>query len=322
VGIWVDDPPGSCAVEVSGDRTTVAADDDAVLSVTVTTDPSCADETGTLVLESDPASDPLSARFSFVKSDSELAYASAPAAAALAALGLAAALFLTKGEAEIDLGAVFSFKDSWLTTVATFTAVLGTILTTTGVIANLLPGLDTDRLLALNLGFGGLVLIAPVVYAALASWGWRDDTDGKRALSALATRPGSRPGVGHHPGRGRRTARHDRDPGVRLDPRRPRAGGACPGPRRDRPDRDPLRLGVDRGCPPWASPGRRVRPRVRNPLVDRLCAPAGTSRAAPGVGRRRRTGRLGLARSAHHQHMCLSSSRPDPSVARLEGTSR
>lgn len=187
--IQVDDPTGDCTVRLSGDSSAVvAAHDDAMLPVAIRTH-SCADESGTFIVESDPSSDPVAARFSFARSDSLLTYAFPPVLAALSAAILGFGLRSKSHQATIDLGPAFSFKDSWLTTVATFTAILGTILTTTGVVASLLPGLDINRLLTLNLAFGGLVLIAPVVYAALAKWEWRQDVkSGKHDLHPLATR--------------------------------------------------------------------------------------------------------------------------------------
>jgi len=61
----------------------------------------------------------------------------------------------------------FSFSQSWATGIAAILTVVATIFTATGVLSNLVPGIDTEFFLAVTIVFGVVLTIAPLVYSAL-----------------------------------------------------------------------------------------------------------------------------------------------------------
>jgi MFS family permease len=60
----------------------------------------------------------------------------------------------------------WSFSGSWATTVTALGAVLATVLAASGFLEDVVPGVDVTRFIALNIVFGGAVIIAPVFYLA------------------------------------------------------------------------------------------------------------------------------------------------------------
>jgi hypothetical protein len=63
--------------------------------------------------------------------------------------------------------AAWSFSGSWATNVTTAAAVAGTVLTASGTISELLPGVELGRFSLLIAVAGGITLIAPLVFGAL-----------------------------------------------------------------------------------------------------------------------------------------------------------
>lgn len=66
-------------------------------------------------------------------------------------------------------GAAWSFGDSWATSVTPLTALVGGVLTASGAVAGLVPGVDLTRIGLLMALVGGLTTIAPLLFGALNS---------------------------------------------------------------------------------------------------------------------------------------------------------
>jgi hypothetical protein len=66
-------------------------------------------------------------------------------------------------------GAAWSFGDSWATSVTPLTALAGGILTASGAVAGLVPGVDLTRIGLLMVLVGALTTFAPLVFGALNS---------------------------------------------------------------------------------------------------------------------------------------------------------
>ena len=66
-------------------------------------------------------------------------------------------------------GAAWSFGDSWATSVTPLTALAGGVLTASGAVAGLVPGVDLTRFGLLMALVGGLTTIAPLLFGALNS---------------------------------------------------------------------------------------------------------------------------------------------------------
>lgn len=66
-------------------------------------------------------------------------------------------------------GAAWSFGDSWATSVTPLTALAGGVLTASGAVAGLVPGVDLTRFGLLMALVGGLTTIAPLLFSALNS---------------------------------------------------------------------------------------------------------------------------------------------------------
>jgi len=143
----------------------------------------CVGREGTLVVSGDADSEPATVRFTLARPGSAVGYAPA----LLLALGLTVIfLFLTSPltrwpvgrlpgnwlSSEVPLESPWAVKDSWLTNVAALGAVLGTVLTASGFLQDWLPGLRVGPALGLNIWFGGMILFAPIVYAASCTWRW------------------------------------------------------------------------------------------------------------------------------------------------------
>jgi hypothetical protein len=64
-------------------------------------------------------------------------------------------------------GAAWSFGDSWATSVTPLTALAGGVLTASGAVAGLVPGVDLTRFGLLMALVGALTTFAPLVFSAL-----------------------------------------------------------------------------------------------------------------------------------------------------------
>ena len=76
---------------------------------------------------------------------------------------------LTWARAKVFTESAWSFKDSWLTNIAALGGVLGTVLGATGFFNEVLPGVSAGRFTGFSLVFGGLALVAPIVYTTLGT---------------------------------------------------------------------------------------------------------------------------------------------------------
>jgi hypothetical protein len=65
----------------------------------------------------------------------------------------------------ITVSSSWSFKDSWATNITAIGAILGTVLTATGAVSALLPGVPADQFALLNVAWGVVVLVAPMLIA-------------------------------------------------------------------------------------------------------------------------------------------------------------
>lgn len=192
VVVQVDAASKGCnAVAGSSDVKTVYPNNSATLSVKFEAAKGCDDEEGTLLVETSNASaSPASKRFKFVRDAGSVNYG-LPLGGSVAAFVMLSLILLGGQKRDgindtVDMGPSWSFTDSWLTNVTALTAGLGLVLTTTGVLEQVLPGLNSGRLLALNVLFGGAVLFAPVIYSAAAKWEWKaQGADRKKKLDKL-----------------------------------------------------------------------------------------------------------------------------------------
>ena len=66
-------------------------------------------------------------------------------------------------------GAAWSFGDSWATSVTPLTALAGGVITASGAVAGLVPGVDLTRFGLLMALVGGLTTLAPLLFGALKS---------------------------------------------------------------------------------------------------------------------------------------------------------
>ena len=132
----------------------------------------CTGISGTLLLEADGAS-PVAATFVLGREAESVNYWRPFWGALVVAAVVALSLVMARRGSLNDVvpaGPSWSFKDSWLTNLAALGAVLGTVFAATGFVAEVLPGVATERLVGLNLVFGTMVLAAPLVYAATSKW--------------------------------------------------------------------------------------------------------------------------------------------------------
>jgi hypothetical protein len=61
--------------------------------------------------------------------------------------------------------ATFSFAQSWVTAISAILTAVGAIFTTTGVLTDLVPGIDTGFFLAITVVYGIVLFLAPLVYS-------------------------------------------------------------------------------------------------------------------------------------------------------------
>ncbi|MEV5972224.1 hypothetical protein [Streptomyces sp. NPDC051921] len=175
----------------------------AVVLVRFAVDRKCADRQGTLIVSAAApgaagaaAVAPATIRFSLVRGvEEDPEYENALGGATLLAL-LALFLMILPGRwlwAEVapkwrskrlPIDVPWGAKDSWVTNITALGALLGTVLAATGVIQEWLPGISLSRFLTMNLLFGGLILIAPVIYSASCTYRLETDTGGSRRLRA------------------------------------------------------------------------------------------------------------------------------------------
>jgi hypothetical protein len=66
-------------------------------------------------------------------------------------------------------GTAWSFGDSWATSVTPLTALVGAVLTASGAVAGLVPGVDLSKFGLLMALVGGLTTLAPLLFSALNS---------------------------------------------------------------------------------------------------------------------------------------------------------
>jgi hypothetical protein len=136
----------------------------------------CAGNEGTLIITTTNASAaPVTARFALVR-DARVTYywwpffaAMLVAAGVLGVLALEGSRWKRRNEI-LAVDSSWSFKDSWLTNFSALGAILGTLLAASGLFDEIMPGVSTAYFLGLNVLFGGLVLSAPVIYAAASVW--------------------------------------------------------------------------------------------------------------------------------------------------------
>lgn len=174
----------------------------AVVIVDFTVDRKCAARQGTLVVaaakgkaEAAPAVAPATVRFTFIRGvehDPEYGYAlvAATVLALITLILMIVASHVVLG-AEVKRGWLsvplpievpWSAKESWVTNITALGALLGTALGVAGVLEEWLPGISLSRFLTTNLLFGGLVVLAPVVYAASCTYAIRPDSEGNQKL--------------------------------------------------------------------------------------------------------------------------------------------
>lgn len=67
---------------------------------------------------------------------------------------------------DIYADSTFSFGQSWATNLGAIFTAVAAIFTTTGVLSDLVPGIDTGFFLALNIGYGIVLLLPALVYSA------------------------------------------------------------------------------------------------------------------------------------------------------------
>lgn len=169
--------PDSCERVRLDERAPKSVAPNEVVPIPVTFDvsPDCNDEQGTLLFEAtDDATAPTSVQFEFFRDVGSVQYWLPLIGSLVAAVGFALGLVFMRSRDRlrqtVDMGSAWSFTDSWLTNVTALTAILGTVLTSSGILEDLLPRIAKGQLLAMNVLFGGLVLFAPVIYSALAVW--------------------------------------------------------------------------------------------------------------------------------------------------------
>ena len=71
--------------------------------------------------------------------------------------------------APLFAGTAWSFGDSWATSVTPLTALAGAVLTASGAVAGLVPGVDLSKFALLMALVGGLTTLAPLLFSALNS---------------------------------------------------------------------------------------------------------------------------------------------------------
>ena len=78
-------------------------------------------------------------------------------------LGLRSRREMQDGDHKLKPGPTWTFKDSWASNATVFGAILGTVLGSTGFLAEVLPGLSTAMFVGFSLLYGFLIGLAPVM---------------------------------------------------------------------------------------------------------------------------------------------------------------
>jgi hypothetical protein len=185
----LDDASGDCALTTKDISVTADGKTDLALpvgdaeapTVTMTMPVACAGSSGTLVVTGGAGVTPVALRFTLGRDVKESVYW-LPVICSLAAAALFLAVMLLviclKRETfgglrdAVATGSSWSSSDSWLTNVAAVGAILGTVLSATGFLPAVLPGVSTGRFVGLSLLFGAFIVMAPVIYSAVSKWEW------------------------------------------------------------------------------------------------------------------------------------------------------
>ncbi|MBP2580282.1 hypothetical protein J3A78_000760 [Streptomyces sp. PvR006] len=184
-----------------GAPTPLTVESPAAVIVDLTVDRKCADRQGTLVVAAedtgpDSSITPATLRFALIRGvEQDPEYENALGGASVLAL-LALVLMIVPRRwlwadvrpgwrsKPLPIDVPWTAKDSWVTNITALGALLGTLLAASGVLQEWLPGISLARFLTMNLLFGGLVLVAPVVYSASCTYTLQTDSDGGRKLKA------------------------------------------------------------------------------------------------------------------------------------------
>ncbi len=184
-------------VDVAMPDTTVAAHSVTQVPMQLSLRSGCAGSAGTVVVSGDTGVDATTVGFVLSReiNDTDLwrPLLGAVIAAVVTEVGLFAYLSRRTPQrfgwvtGQVAVGPVWSFKDSWLTNVAAVGALLGTVLGSGTFLSELIPGTSTTKLAGLSLIAGGMVTLAPVVYAAFSRWSMLPDGQGHDKLQSVGT---------------------------------------------------------------------------------------------------------------------------------------
>jgi hypothetical protein len=83
-------------------------------------------------------------------------------------------------------GAAWSFQGSWVTNLSVIGGVLTSVAAASGLLNDVLPGIDLAHVIGLNIAFGGMLVASPAIWIALSQW----TLDANQALASLGTRLG------------------------------------------------------------------------------------------------------------------------------------
>lgn len=83
-------------------------------------------------------------------------------------------------------GAAWSFQGSWVTNLSVIGGVLTSVAAASGLLNDVLPGIDLAHVIGLNIAFAGMLVASPAIWIALSQW----TLDANQALASLGTRLG------------------------------------------------------------------------------------------------------------------------------------
>jgi hypothetical protein len=133
----------------------------------------CAGQQGTILIYGGKGVAPATVRFTLVRGVERLQYWYPLAGGGIVSLLITLSILAArKGRIskEVATGPSWSLKDSWLTNITALGPILGTVLAAGGFLEEVLPGLNIERLVGLNIAFGGMVLSAPIIYSTASKW--------------------------------------------------------------------------------------------------------------------------------------------------------
>jgi hypothetical protein len=78
-------------------------------------------------------------------------------------------------------GAAWSFQGSWVTNLSVIGGVLTSVAAASGLLNDVLPGIDLAHVIGLNIAFGGMLVASPAIWIALSQW----TLDANQALVTL-----------------------------------------------------------------------------------------------------------------------------------------